>query len=71
LLIYSKSPTFFQVTGDLETFVAAGAMLFMLREVLHGIAGLGARGGGISSHFNWYAEYLIRERECDGSVEMN
>jgi hypothetical protein len=28
-------------------------------------------GGGISSHFNWYAEYLIRERECDGSVEMN
>jgi hypothetical protein len=33
------------VTGDLETFVAAGAMLFMLREVLHGITGLGARGG--------------------------
>jgi hypothetical protein len=34
------------VTGDLETFVAAGAMLFMLREVLHGIAGLGGGGGG-------------------------
>jgi hypothetical protein len=44
----------------------AGAMLFMFRELLHEIAGLGARGGGISCHFNWYARSIYFGRGEEG-----
>jgi len=56
-MISSKSPIFLKVTDDLETFVRGRSHAFHVSELLHGIAGLGARGG-ISCHFNWYAKSI-------------
>jgi hypothetical protein len=64
-IISSKSPIFFKVTDDLETFVRDRSHAFHVSGTVAWNCWIGD-AGGISCHCNWYARSIYFGRGEEG-----